>query len=1181
MSSDPATVSRTRKFGRRLFSSNKTDDPSTRSRSSSKVGQELRVDVGSKIKQLELATAPPSPKPFRPVENRRASIVQPALNRRQSKTSSLFDLFSKPKVERARGAHESVGAQLPPVREQQPQQPPIPNHVYTRPDRSRRESTLAQDEPVTNQPSPPRPASRLSIVPQTTLPAREPQPPTAKQLEHWETSPLFQAYPQSIKHGRLQGISNSTETLLRSQQNRYNGGMDGFAQDPQAGAPDRPKRLSLISESPDLMEKVFALVTAGRLVQYSGTGNSDRMPEKVLQLGPKSAAFACDLIPGKHWVVQVVQSTNDMNMPSVKPSRSILSRLRVSNMSRRHATSLLLIFSSPEDMDSWLKAIRGVIESLGGKQRNNADPEHKQEREQEIAQKRLSQMPSHRFLVQRDPERFNDDRRDSVSPVTTQSPVQSHENKRLSVALSATSSTGDSPSVTPVDKDSSSSLRSRRISSGTVLTTSSGLSPDLFRLEPLKETSRFSSASTRTSRTSEGEVMTAATSICSSTPPSPRKDSFVDFESPKTPTLKSFSSTPSLIVTSRRRSMQNAPALPALPPMPSTPISPTSPVKRLSIVSAPPTIDRTNRNSKNFLFPRDSPPSTLETADPRQNQSSLASKTPPIPEVESEASSIHIPSRRVSLEPAVIETVKTRPLSGLGQLPTLHGRSRDKLDSVGGNPSSHRNRPFIRPLPVKPSLVSIQPPSRSNSNSSKAASPVESPTPIESPITGSEEMQHHQISQTIREAALQELPASRRTSTVLSAPPPRPPRPDEISPIRSLELLASELQRASSVMECRPTALLNKNAGSRMSLQSLPVTAPPPRSKVRNSFTAPTGPIMLPGRRTSSVGNGMLPLVIPERRYPTAAQQNAQYNTATGVVMQQVQSTGHINAAQASTQSQQPLKLRRPNSLQIRSDHAPFLSSRNNRAGSLSQQSRPQSVSQPPRISVPVAAASQNAAPAPFIPYSRPAPSNNSDSSGFRASILQREHPRFSVRAVSTPASTQKHITSTITVSTTSKVTSPNPSSNGVLRSSSVASPPQTLRATSSAWELSTSSSAKRLSFLRPSSRPLSPPPNPTVSPQLSHRSSLQIRSAMRASSPPPPVALPPLPGMHGPPIDLPANLPPPPPVPPMNPNRQAALRAKHSMPNIAISGLPPPMPPPNRALPRVPSLPEGVGTAQ
>ncbi|EON63650.1 hypothetical protein W97_02878 [Coniosporium apollinis CBS 100218] len=53
-------------------------------------------------------------------------------------------------------------------------------------------------------------------------------------------------------------------------------------------------RLSINYESPpvDLPTKLYILVTSGCLLQYAGEGPSDRLPEKILQLGKDSAAFA-------------------------------------------------------------------------------------------------------------------------------------------------------------------------------------------------------------------------------------------------------------------------------------------------------------------------------------------------------------------------------------------------------------------------------------------------------------------------------------------------------------------------------------------------------------------------------------------------------------------------------------------------------------------------------------------------------------------------------------------------------------------------------------------------------------------------------------------------------------------------------------------------------------------------
>ncbi|OCK84163.1 hypothetical protein K432DRAFT_274286, partial [Lepidopterella palustris CBS 459.81] len=184
------------------------------------------------------------------------------------------------------------------------------------------------------------------------------------------------------------------------------------------------KRLasSIVANTPELTTKIYVLVTSGYVLQYAGDGPFDRLPEKVLQLGKESAAFACDLIPGKHWVLQISQTAKEDGTVSMVPQKSFLSRLRLQNASaRRTATSFLLVLESAEEMDSWLTAVRKEIDALGGmKCRPDSEPDSNDSGNP--VEKQLQEKLGHRFLVQRDPNRFNNN-----TPVRSpdQSPVDS------------------------------------------------------------------------------------------------------------------------------------------------------------------------------------------------------------------------------------------------------------------------------------------------------------------------------------------------------------------------------------------------------------------------------------------------------------------------------------------------------------------------------------------------------------------------------------------------------------------------------------------------------------------------------------------------------------------------------------------------------------------------------------
>ncbi|RMX88908.1 hypothetical protein D0868_14741 [Hortaea werneckii] len=118
----------------------------------------------------------------------------------------------------------------------------------------------------------------------------------------------------------------------------------------------------------ELPSKMFVLINSGYLLQYREDGPSNRLPEKVLELGEESAAFACDLIPGKHHVLQVSQAVDSQGV-MLAPTSSLLSRLRFrSAADKLPASHFLLVMPSAKEMEKWMAALREEIEGVGGKE---------------------------------------------------------------------------------------------------------------------------------------------------------------------------------------------------------------------------------------------------------------------------------------------------------------------------------------------------------------------------------------------------------------------------------------------------------------------------------------------------------------------------------------------------------------------------------------------------------------------------------------------------------------------------------------------------------------------------------------------------------------------------------------------------------------------------------------------
>lgn len=193
----------------------------------------------------------------------------------------------------------------------------------------------------------------------------------------WAPPALFQVYPQAVKHATLPFCNASMETLARHSETKSNrfsqqsGVLNSeLANDTntkvKGDTSKKKQRIAGFRNSLEWTSKIFVLINSGYLLQYAAEGTYNRVPEKVLQLTATSAAYASDLIPGKHWVLQVASITdaNGNTVTEPKSRRSMLSAKdngRVSNM--------LLVFENPESMDDWLAILRRAIEFHGGKKK--------------------------------------------------------------------------------------------------------------------------------------------------------------------------------------------------------------------------------------------------------------------------------------------------------------------------------------------------------------------------------------------------------------------------------------------------------------------------------------------------------------------------------------------------------------------------------------------------------------------------------------------------------------------------------------------------------------------------------------------------------------------------------------------------------------------------------------------
>ena len=387
--------------------------------------------------QLERQNTSPLREPPPPPPSSRA---RPELQSRSSKLS-LFNLFSKPKVERSRGHVEPGGSNAPlPVR------PPPGELRATKSEANINRLLETSAAPPAAAPSvrAPRPLTAKSLTFKSsrsiTKDAAAPPLP-AKESSHSRVAgphdlpPLFQAWPQAVKHAVLEVTTITSDMMTQQARSRRSAAtMDASARNSEDGSSPTDKKAGFRHGSKgsissyDLPKKLFILTTSGCLLQYAETGSSERAPEKALQLGKDSAAFACDLIPGRHHVLEVLQSVAEIGgggaggsgsgSSTSTSTSSLLKKFGLRGAAtRRQASNFLLVMADAEALSAWMSAVRKQIEALGGKR---ARPDSMTRRPKTgvaeaagagggapVIDLKKTPSQSHRYQVRRDPKRVS------------------------------------------------------------------------------------------------------------------------------------------------------------------------------------------------------------------------------------------------------------------------------------------------------------------------------------------------------------------------------------------------------------------------------------------------------------------------------------------------------------------------------------------------------------------------------------------------------------------------------------------------------------------------------------------------------------------------------------------------------------------------------------------------------
>ncbi|KAL9094234.1 MAG: hypothetical protein Q9165_003374 [Trypethelium subeluteriae] len=480
------------------------------------------------------------------------------MDRRQSKMS-LFNLFSKPKVERLRGYTEGgmPATEIHPPLENQHKILP----TYTTPQfidmpvPPKAISTLI-GPPRQVQHVPPRESARRALS------HRESRSNLAKQPSSpQEFPPLFQAFPNSIKHASLPALNYSADSILRAQnskrssliQNFRDSKIDLTAEDAETAysrlSTDRSSRRfsSQSLASSGWTRKFFLLLPSGLLLQYPGNGSPERDPEQVLQLEKDSAAFASDAIPGRHWVLQVSQNTKTEGSGVPTKSRSLLSRFRMQGGASRKTTgNMLLVMESAEDLNSWMMAIRNEIDIIGGK-KSRPDAQPAQGVEESLTELDFYEHQSLQPMVR-------------PRMTTTMSPIADTPSSPAIVTsewdkneTQAESRRPDSEVIQPntVDSASKSLRHSMQRPPSDRASTATFLSSGEQQLNQLRNSSRESNVSTNTFTTSRASSPESQDShLPKPTEQEPRRSSI---------TSKATHTSPTMSSSSWRRSMQTLP----------------------------------------------------------------------------------------------------------------------------------------------------------------------------------------------------------------------------------------------------------------------------------------------------------------------------------------------------------------------------------------------------------------------------------------------------------------------------------------------------------------------------------------------------------------------------------------------------------------------------------------------
>lgn len=548
----------------------------------------------------------------------------------------------------------------------------------------------------------------------------------------------------------------------------------------------------------------------------------------MLQLTRDSVAFASDVIPGKHWVLQISQAIDADGTPAAD-SRSLLSRLAFRGADyRRTATSLLLVLNSADDMDSWMAIVKREIEALGGKKQVSETGRPRPG--DKVIQ--LRPQPSHRYIVARDADKFSNPSSPRFPSSTSPLWVKDQAGE-IQLEADSTSKLVQPSSIRP--PSASQSL------------TNSITSQDGRQLEILTGSNRFSymSLGQRTLVTSQDS--SPATSACNSAPSLDDASKVSTEDTRPRPNASA--------INERRRSMQifHAPILDSQP-------NPKS--YRHSTFSKP---TRTTRGHS---------PSTPNFSVPNSSTRRYSTMERPMVESPPHPTIISLPSSpRDSKRYSIVKGVRkpppralnvTRPLS-----PVKDSTSPKDAPKRSPTTITHRKSTFEILQNTKPAImdISLQPPGPHTHSLTKeiASGPVEISglTPSDSPDPEQPDFQIPERSVARSQHSLRQADEiSSDKNTVIFVPDTvREIEKDLSSPLPILANTKSKIIRPFSMQIPMPTTPTRTTSGMASSQETHTYSTPPASSRTWPSPSIPPNQKSKSGRPfsiTCTASNGTL-----------------------------------------------------------------------------------------------------------------------------------------------------------------------------------------------------------------------------------------------------------------------------------------------------------------------------------